>query len=53
MVTDLLRHPLTVFTISFVVLWLATTTGAFLRGKQGFEVPKISVRISALSWRRV
>ncbi len=40
MVTDLLRHPLTVFTISFVVLWLATTTGAFLRGKQGFEVPQ-------------
>ena len=31
---------LLVFTISFVVLWLATWTGAFLRGKLGFEVPE-------------
>jgi hypothetical protein len=38
MVADLLRHPLAVFAISFVVLWLAAWTGAFLRGKLGFEL---------------
>ena len=40
MITDLLRHPPLVFAISFVVLWFATWTGAFLRGKLGLEVPE-------------
>lgn len=40
MVVDLFRHPLVVFAISFVVLWLAAWTGAFLRGKLGFELPE-------------
>jgi hypothetical protein len=40
MVADLLRHPPLVFLIAFFVLWFATWTGAFVRGKLGFEVPE-------------
>ena len=40
MVADLLRHPLVVSALSFVVLWLAASTGAFWRGKLGFELPE-------------
>lgn len=40
MITDLLRHPPLVFLVTFIVLWFATWTGAFLRGKFGLELPE-------------
>ena len=37
---NLFQHPLLVFAISIVVLWLAAWSGAFLRGKARFDVSK-------------
>jgi len=39
MASDLLRHPFLVFALSFVVLWFAAWSGAFLRSKLGFKLP--------------
>jgi hypothetical protein len=36
--TYLLDHPILVFAISLLILWFAALTGAFFRGKLGFEL---------------
>ena len=40
MMTNLLNYPLLIFAITFIVLWFAAWSGAFLRAKFGFELPE-------------